>query len=142
MSYRVFNMEMRHFKEPLWLHFWWQTFFSIILIVEKCVHFDIWNKKIPKLSKGPPMIWLIIQNLDLAENFKNEPNHRGDPLNFLKNFLFQISKCTHFSTIRMMEKNVCHQKWSLSSSLKCLISILNTLYILILIYDYDRYYNK
>ena len=43
-------------------------------------------------------------------------------------FLFQISKCTHFSTIRMMEKNVCHQKWSHSSSLKCRISILNTLY--------------
>ena len=103
--YRVSNLEMPYSKELLWLHFWSQAFFSIILMVEKSVHFDIWNKKFFENSKGPPYDLAIFQNLNLAENLKNEPNHRGDPLKFSKNFLFQISKCTNFSTIRMMEKN-------------------------------------
>ena len=30
-----------------------QTFFPINFMVEKCVHFDIWNKKDSKNSKGP-----------------------------------------------------------------------------------------
>ena len=118
-------MEMRHFKEPLWLHFWWQTFFSIILIVEKCVHFDIWNKKNSENFKGSPLwfgslykiwIWLKISKMSQIIG--------GTLWNFWI-FLFQISQCTQFSTIRMMEKNVCRQKWSHSSSLK---SILDTLY--------------
>ena len=107
MIYRVSNLEMPYSKELLWLHFWSQAFFSIILMVEKSVHFDIWNKKNFENSKGPPYDLAIFQNLNLAENLKNEPNHRGDPFKF---FLFQISKCTDFSIIRMMEKNAWHQK--------------------------------
>ena len=41
--YRVFDMDLGHFKELLWLCFWCQTFFPIILMVEICVHFDICN---------------------------------------------------------------------------------------------------
>ena len=41
-------------------------------MVEKCVHFDIWNKKI--FSKGPPYDFAHFSNLDLVEkNLKNEP---------------------------------------------------------------------
>ena len=50
----------------------------IIFMVEKCVHFDIWNIK--KFDKGSPyydMIWFIFQIWIWAENLKNEPNHRG-----------------------------------------------------------------
>ena len=75
------------FKELLWLHFWCQEFSPIIFMVEKCLHFDIWNKKI--FSKGPPYDFAHFSNLDLAENLKNETNHRGDPLNFF----IPISKC-------------------------------------------------
>ena len=50
-TYRVFKMDRGHFKELLWLRFWCQAFFLIILVVEKCVHFDIWNKKILKFER-------------------------------------------------------------------------------------------
>ena len=43
--YRVSHMNRVDFKELLWFRFLCQTFFSIIIMVEKCVHFDIWNKK-------------------------------------------------------------------------------------------------
>ena len=62
----------------LWLHFWCQEFFHIIFMVEKCVYFDIWNKKNFNFSKGPSYDFAHFSNLDLAENLKNEPNHRGD----------------------------------------------------------------
>ena len=65
----------------------------------------------------------------LTTNLKNEPNHRRNYFKFTKKiFLFQISKCIHFSTIRMMWKNAWHHKWRNSSSLKWPQSILNTLY--------------
>ena len=61
----------------------------IIFMVEKCVHFDMCNKNNLSLSisKGLAYDLADFTNLDLAENLKNEPNHRRDSL---KNFLFQI----------------------------------------------------
>ena len=47
-------------------------------MVEKYIHFDIWNKKILlKILKGPPYDLTHFSKLDLAENLKNEPNYRG-----------------------------------------------------------------
>ena len=46
--------------------FWCQSFFSIILMVEKCAgaHFDIWNKKnFYTFSKVSPIILLILKNV-------------------------------------------------------------------------------
>ena len=60
IEYRVFDMDWGHFKELLWLRFWCQAFFPIIFMVEKCVHFDIWNEFFFTFSKGPPTIWLKI----------------------------------------------------------------------------------
>ena len=113
-SYCDFIFGGRHFS-PSFL--WWKNVYILIFGI----------KKIQKFQRVPPMIWLIFEIFSQIQILYNEPNHRGDPLKFSEFFLFQISKCTHFSTMRMMEKNVCHQKWSHSGSLKCLISILNTL---------------
>ena len=124
--YRVFKMDWRYFKELLWLCFWCQVFLPIIFMVEKCIaniHFDIWNKKLFTFSRGSHMILLIFQIWIWLKRWKMsqiEPN-------FFQKFLFQISKCTHFSTITMMSENVSHQKQSHSSSLRCPQSILNTL---------------
>ena len=43
-------MDLKHFKELLWLWFWCETFFPIIFMVEKSVYFDICNKKIQKFQ--------------------------------------------------------------------------------------------
>ena len=51
-NYKVFNMDWGHFKELLWLHFWYQAFPPIIFMVEKCVYFDNWNKNIFENFKG------------------------------------------------------------------------------------------
>ena len=68
-------MEMPYSKELMpWLHFWCQAFLSIIFMVEKCVHFDIWNKKI-QFFKGSSYDFAHFSNLDLAKTLKNEPNH-------------------------------------------------------------------
>ena len=57
--YRVSNMDWRYFKEVLWLCYWCQAFLPIIFMVEKCVHFDIWNNK--KLFFTFSMIGLIFK---------------------------------------------------------------------------------
>ena len=44
-SYRVFKMDWGQFKELLWL-FFCARYFSLILMAEKRVHFDIWTKDI------------------------------------------------------------------------------------------------
>ena len=51
--YRMSNMDGVDCKELLWHQFWCQAFSPIIFMVEKCVHFDIWNKKNSKMLKGP-----------------------------------------------------------------------------------------
>ena len=61
ITYRVSNMEIPYSKELLWLHFWCQAFLSIIFMVEKCVHFDIWNNRISLFERAPSMILLIFQ---------------------------------------------------------------------------------
>ena len=123
-GYYGFIFGARHFS-PSFL--WWKNVYILIFGI----------KKIQKFQRVPPMIWLIFEIFSQIQILYNEPNHRGDPLKFSEFFLFQISKCTHFSTMKMMEKNVCHQKWSHSGSLKCLISILNSLYFKIK--DLTRY---
>ena len=42
-----------------------------IFMVEKCVHYDIWNNFFS--------LFAHFSNLDLAENLINEPNHMGGP---------------------------------------------------------------
>ena len=116
--YRVSNMDLGHFKGLLWLHFWCQTFSPVIFIVEKFVHFDIWNKKFFSLFQRVPLWFGSFFKFSANPNFEKWAKSWGDPLKFSKNFLFQISKCTNFSIMRMMEKNAWHQKWSHSSSLE------------------------
>ena len=121
-------MDWGHLKELLWLCFWCETFSLIIVIVEKCVHFDIWNKNFWKKLGS---IWLIFHLFSQIQIWKMS-KIIWEPLEKVNNFLFQISKCMftmHFSTIKMMGRNTWHQKQSHSSSLKYLQSILNTLYI-------------
>ena len=68
-------MDLGHFKGLLWLHFWCQTFSSIIFIVEKCVHFDIWNKKISKMSQiigGDPLKKFFIPNIKMYTFFHHK----------------------------------------------------------------------
>ena len=66
-------------KELLWLHFWCQAFPPIIFMMEKCVHFDIWNKKYFENCKGSLYDLAHFSNFQPNPNLKNKPNH---PLNF------------------------------------------------------------
>ena len=54
-------MDGINFKDVLWCFFLVLGIFSLHFYGEKYVHFDIWNKKISKISKGPPKNWLIFQ---------------------------------------------------------------------------------
>ena len=104
-NYRVSFMDKVDFKELLWLCFWYQTFFPFIFMLETCVHFFISGMKIFFTFQSSS--YDLAQFSNLTDNLKNEPNHRWtQPLKFLKTILFQISKCTHVSSIKMKEKNV------------------------------------
>ena len=84
-TYRVSHIDGIEFKELLWFHFWCQAFSPIIFMVEKYVHFDTWNKKcfhftFQRVSFRYDLAHF--SNLELVEYLKNEPNYRGDSLNF------------------------------------------------------------
>ena len=49
------------------------------------------------------MIWGIFHFLDKLK-FENIPNRRGNPLKKFKKYIFQKSKCTHFSSINLKGK--------------------------------------
>ena len=106
-SYDNFVFGARHFFASF---LWWKNVHILIFGI----------KNFFTVSKGLPMIWLKIWNMSQIIGFEI----------FKKKFfyLFQISKCTHFSTSKMMRKNVLHQKWSHSSSLNSTPSIWYTLY--------------
>ena len=73
-------MDRVDFKELTMAAFWESVIFSFIFMLETCVyfHFDIWNKTFSTFSKVPPYDLAHFSNLDLTENLKNEPNHKGD----------------------------------------------------------------
>ena len=112
MNYRVSHMYKVDFEELLWLCFGVRHVYILI----SGINFLFFKNF--KCSAPPPMIWLIYQIFSRIQILKMSKIIRG-PFKKVKNkFLFLISKCTHFSTIKMMGENVWHQKRSHSSSLK------------------------
>ena len=85
-------MDWGHFKELLLLHLflvpgippsflWWKNVYILIFGIKKNIFF-----------KGSFLCDSAnFSNLDLAENLKNEPNHRRDPLKSLKFFYICIA---------------------------------------------------
>ena len=94
-SYRNFVFSARHFP-PSFL--WWKNVYILIFGIKK--------------------------KENVLAHFSNfQPNHGGGDPSKLLLLLFQISKYTYFSTIKMMGGNVWHQKQNYSSSSKCPRSI-------------------
>ena len=105
-KYRVFHMDAMNFKEFLLLHFWCQAFFPIIFMVEnvyvpifwclesqqQCCVYDLTSADVGPQARNS---WIKNPNL----SYESSPYNYSYVWNkkfFLKYFLFQISKCTHF----------------------------------------------
>ena len=51
-----------------------QAFFPIIFMVEKCVHFDIWNNN----NKNAKWIWKIIRRKRAIDSIQNSSGQLGN----------------------------------------------------------------
>ena len=94
----MFDIDLGHFTElgNTVASFLVPNIFPYHFMVEKCVHFDIWNKKISKISKGPPMIWHIFEIFSQIQILKNEPNHIGGPFEIFEKIFIPNIKMYRF----------------------------------------------
>ena len=99
LNYRVFDMDEVDSKELLWPHFGARHSIPIIFMVEKCVHFDIWNKEISKIS----LCFGLFFKFTAKSKFEKWAKSYRDPLKKWKQNIFQISN-VHISHIHKNDK--------------------------------------